>query len=560
MPPVAKVSTYDFNASIGQNLRQNFVATRLAQNRWGKKFARLYTKHMEATADNTLGHYDFTAGMVASVSSREDTQVDLDRLRHFRQQMLDTLQVETDGVWSIGGALRHSYFSLLMSGVDNTGTGMILPQSDLLGLRFSLSIEDGVDRRISWWHESGAADGTAVTLQSLLDPADTYGLHLISDDGAAYGHYDGGLRAGTTQQTVLSLYGVEDRDDARFAPDQEARFTALWDDLSHYAKQMVKDLSPTEAETRTAVMVGLDQFLHWTARQITRLEAHIDRLENQQTRVSEDLDLIDHLDLGKELHKQIADPGDIESIWFKFEKVITPPTTTVERGGDDSYQVADTDYAWWEEEQFETILKDIPYFKDYCVVSWQDEHTYQSVVRVRADFFQYAGWKIMEFVAAFLDIGVKMEEPSFWEKLLHFFIFVFTIYLTVTSGNPDWLKYGIAAVQTLNYLGVDVGELNLLVTVVSFSYGVYQTDFSAMSTMETLNFAVKSVSMGVKMMAMYEQIQLRNDLKRDKLKTKNASQLQDEAMSYIYSGAYSQYDALYAAPYDYDAQYKLTDR
>jgi len=560
MPPI-KINTYDFNLDVTENLKANFLADRVAKNRWGKKFSRLYKRHdsdLVIDGVDVVGTYDFTAGMRASVSSLSGYEADLLAAQNFRTKMLNDLQVETDGVWSLEGALASSYMSVLIERVEDK---FLRPMVEVRGLHFSLSLEadSGDGRKVSWFHSSGVDEDTVCMLEPLEEEDATYGLHLVSSDGVAYGHYDGGLREGTLHDNVLGLYGVEDTADVHFHADQNDRFADIWPELLVFAKLMVNDKAPETIGERVSVVVGLGQLLDWVDKRIVILEEAIDDLENNEERVGEDLDLIEHLDIGETLYEEIVDPGEIKYIWFKFEKMISP---SMVYDPDTEAMVADQTYVWWEEEQFDEIREQVKNFQDYCTVEWREDslYRYTSKVYVKKEMLDIAGHKIYWFVAAFLDIEVKVKDPSFFEQLLNFILLIIAIVLTIVSENPMWLKMVLVTTSVLGYMGVLSPEIMLAVAILSFGYGVYSVDFSSLNTMQMFQWAIKNINMIFKMVGMYDAIGIKKEMEaeaKEASEGKSSAELQDEAMTFLYTRAYSQYDEMYELLYDFEPKYRF---
>jgi len=556
MPPI-EINSYDFNFGAYENLKANFIATRLEENRWGKKFARLYRRHEQpGDPDGTIGIYDFTKGMRAATSSIPEMQEDLDAANTLLDLMRQKLTVDTEGTWSIVGALRYSYMVALLENVGSDGV-VILPSSELRGLRFALCLDDGDDRRIAWWPESGIKDGTSTVLKPLMDPDVDWGVRLIGEDGTEYGHYaESELIDGTTQDNALELYSVEDREDERFDPNQDERFEDLWGLLITHVKMMIKGMTPEEEHERASVLIGLDQFLHWLEWRVSNLEDGLDALSESSDRTAEDLELLDHLGMIESLNEQISDPGDIERIWLKFEKEIFPTWDTNE----DGELIPDENYEWWLEDQFDELRGYVKDFQQYCEPIWGEagedgNPPRRSYVRLRSDVWDLSGHKIYHLAVAFIDIGVDLEDPPFWQQLWNFLVFVFSIYSIIVGNNPLWMKALMITAATMSFAGVLSPELALLVTIVQFSYGLYNADFSAMSNLEIFKFAIKNVEMLMKMKGLYDMIELKNDLK-DKEDDQSVVAVQEQATTFIYTTAYSQYDDLYTQLYRWDDLYR----
>lgn len=535
-----KINTYDYNIGPIENLKGNFLADRLAKNRWGNKFKKLYAKNDTTTVDGPIGLYDFTAGMRAAVYTLPEYETALASAQAFKTKLYYDFEASDGVTWSVGHAAPQSYMVVLLERVTsslNTNT------SQVRGMHFSLSLaaNSGDGRKVSWFRSSGVNDSTPTILLPLHNTAESYGVHLVSNDGLPYGHYDGGLRSGTLHNTALGMYGVQNTLDARFRTDQEARFNDIWAQLLVYAHKMVQHLSPAVVGERVSVLVGLGQMLDFIDRYMVTLEDAIDNLSNSPTRAEEDMELMNHLGITDTIQEEVTDPGEVDRIWFKMQKEIAS---------------AAPGYEWWMEPQFDEIRAHFKDFHLHCVA--EDRFLY-SVVRVKASAFELSGWKIFWFVAAFLDVGVDMEDPSFWEKVLNFVLAVISIALILISGNPMWLKFILVTTAVLSYMGVISPEIALAVAILTFSYGLYSVDFSSLSGMQMFSWAVKNVSMVVDMVGAYESIGIQKELE-EKAKYENEkksmSQMQDEAMQYIYSDAYSQYDDLYTMLYNFEPKYR----
>lgn len=560
MPPI-KINTYDFNLTATENLKANFLADRLAKNRWGKKFARLYTPHMSDTIDDTIGTYDFTVGMRATLGDATTYSTDLSDTIAFKNTLIDNVKVLTDGVWSIEGALKHSYMAVLLESIEGlTFSG--IEKAEVKGMHFSLSIEGDVGRKTSWFHSGGVNDGTVCSMEPLEYPdTDDFGLYLESDDSLLYGHYDGGLRTGTAHHTVLGLYGVEDRNEPCFAANQEARFTAIWDDLLKYAKLMVEDEVSQTVGERISVVVGLHQMLEYLDERIAILTESIDMMENSDDRVSDDLSLIDHLDISDTLREEITDPSKIRSLWFKMEKAISFEAVT---DNGDGTSILNEEYAWWEEEQFDEIRLHLKDFQDHCIVVAPRGLYIPPIVRLKEEILSLAGHKIYWYVNAFLDVGARAKKPSFLQRVFNFLLLIVSIALVVATQNPIWIKLLLITTQVLGYFGVLTPKVQLIVGVVLFSYGVLNVNgvsnvnFSAMNGMQMFQWAFKNIDQIFKMVQMYDAIGIEEELKaqaKEDAKDKSVAQLQEETMDFIYTQGYSQYDDLYSIPYDYEPKY-----
>ncbi|DAB40284.1 MAG TPA: hypothetical protein CFH81_08805 [Sulfurovum sp. UBA12169] len=555
-----RLNTYDGSLDLGENMRANFLADRLAKNRWGKKFARLYTRHMGAKSIggiDVVGTYDYTKGMRAITTTLDDAWEELDRAETFKSMLQENLSVNIAGTWHVAGALKHSFFSVLAEQSD-TSSLFYTPVVNVTGLRISLSIEtDGGDgRRVSYFHTTGNSDTSASILEPLEEADDTCGVYLYDNTATPYGHYDGGLKGGTTHDNVLSSYGIEDTANPAFAANQEDRFAAIWSELEYYGGMIAKLRLPEHEEYTLpppfSVVIGLGQLFDYLDKRIETLNETIETLENDDGRKGEDIELLEHLGVADTLSENISDPGEIKYIWFEFFKkdveiqyVYNMDTQTYE---------PDPSSPWWEAEEFDEIRKHVKNFHEYCVL----DVSIGATVYVKKEVLSLAGWKIFWFVSAFLGTDAKAKDKSFFEKLLSFVLLVVAIVLTVLSNNPMWLKVLLVTTTVMGYMGVLTPELALAVAIISFGYGLYSTDFSSLSGMEMFKFAVQNINMVMKIVHLYDAVGLQERLEKEakeKNDEKSIAQMQDDAMRYIYSDAYSQYDEFYSLLYRYEPIY-----
>jgi len=331
-----KLTQYDYNYGAYENVKANIMADRLAKNRWGAKFARLYKRHMNASDYGSIGTYDFTEGMRASVLTLTESHSDLDKAIAFKQKLLDNLQVDTGSGFSIDGVMQESYASVLLESVPGV-TFSGIPTSEVLGVHFSLSLSD--DQNSSWFYSSGVDDSTTCV------------------------DYESGELTGERHDDILTTRGVEDRSNVAFNPNQDTLFSDMWAEMIVFLGLISEDEMPLFLGTRTSVVVSLSSLFAFLDERIEILADTIDTLENGEDRIGDDLELIDHLDLGDTLYEEITRPHKIKRVWFKFEKEITATLYD-----DLGIPVSDPDYEWWNEEQFDDIRKNVKDFQNYCIV------------------------------------------------------------------------------------------------------------------------------------------------------------------------------------------------
>ena len=521
-----RITRYDYNHGAYENIKSQMLATRLAQNRWGTTFKKLYMRHMEPTEDETIGKYNFTKGMRGLVQSIPQAQSDLDAAQRFRADIARHFQVDTGDGFRIDGALQRSYASVLIEAKHESLVPSGIPRAEVIGVHFSLSLEDGK----SWFHSSGL------------------------DEGIVCIDYESETDTGERHNTILQSRGVEERENPAFAANQEEHFEAIWSELKTFLGYMTADFVPSTAWGHRAVVVSLPSLIDFVEHYISLLQGAIEDIENGESRATEDVELIHLLGIEETLSAEISQPNKIKDIYFLFEKEIHPPATESEE--------EDASYAWWEEEQFQGreeggvylpgIADEVKNFQVYCV---RDGNK----VRVKRELFEHVGYKIYWFVNAFLDIDVSVKKGSLLRRIFDFVLLIVSIVLTAVSSNPMWLKIVLITTSVMGYAGVLPPEFALAVAVVSFGYGLSSVDFSSMGGMQLFSWTIKNIEMVGKMLHLYDEIGIRKEIEQkaqEKNRNRSDVQRQEDAMAFIYSRAYSQYDDLYAVLYDFSPTYQ----
>ena len=249
-------------------------------------------------------------------------------------------------------------------------------------------------------------------------------------------------------------------------------------------------------------------------------------------------------------------PNKISSIWFEFKKEIFP--SPLDEGG------VDQSHEWWKETQFDEIRENVDNFQDYCIVIWgtgiQGLTPSPSYVEVNAEIFDHAGHKVYWFVSAFLNVDLNVKSRSFWETLLNIILTVVAIVLIVISKNPVWMKLLLVSTTVMNFAGVLSPEIALAVAVLTFGYGIYNVDISGLSGTEMFRLAIKNVDMIFNMVEMHDAIGLKKEkeaqVEQDN-KNKSTAQIQEDAMTFLYSTAYNQYNEMYELLYDFSPKYRF---
>ncbi|NKQ40042.1 MAG: hypothetical protein HF962_00510 [Sulfurovum sp.] len=571
-----KLETVDLSRPLLNQMRSEIITTRMEQNSWGKRFTRRWAKHITDTGAvdgvETVGKYEFTLGM-QSISSVDYTS-QANAVASFELLLRDKLKVDTSGIWSIDGLLAHSFFAVELLYTEQNDSMTASPDVTLSNLQCSLSLEEdaGDGRRVSWWHGDSAPSDTPSSLSRLLHGQPS--LVLYSDDGGSYGH-GSSLRAGSSQETSLGLYGIEDRTNAAWVADQENKLDTVWADMNKYLLEMTKQQADRSSTGRTSLVVGLAQFLAWLSWRAGVLAELQSNIEIGGDRVADDIELIDHLEMQDALNEQITDPSEIEHIYYTLETNISPPTVTY----NDGTEGPDKNYEWWLEDQFgDRIITDddgkehiihglrsrLKGFERYCVVRWapavvtsgaDGETVGISRVTVRRDTLEKSGHLIYEFCRVWLDVEVDMEDPAWYEILFRLIVGAVQVYLTWISGLPNWIQTLAIADITLSTLGVDITELHLAVAVASLGYSLYSTSWTGLSGRQMFEQAFNQIDMISTVYNSYEAIQIREALEAEKVASErrhDLAQVQDEATRYLYTDAYNQYDTFYNILYRWD--------
>jgi len=525
------IKYFDYRFNTTQNLKSNFLSNRLSQNRWGKKFAKLYKRHWSDYSNNSdiVGRYNFTEGMYYSVENRYATWQDrLDKATNLRNLIRENVKVKDNDVWSMEPILKSSYIvALIDSYPTNNYSGIYKIKLD--GLKFSLSIYNGESRAISWFYITGSSFDINCILEPLKDNA--YALYLKDENGNNYGHIEG-LKPGTNYLNILNLYGIEKRDDDRFDNLQDSKFESFWQDLQEHIKIMLnRRINPKRSEKK-AIVIGFAQFLNWLDGYISNLQKGVAISSGANSRAQDDFELIKHLGLADSLNSQIENPADIDKIYFKLEKYVSSGSN------------------WWENSEFDEIRDHFKDFYKYCefIPNANNFNNSDSSghIRVKKEAFELSGYKIYWIVKTFLDVDVE-EDSDFFDFLFSLFMLGVSIFLTVMTDNPAWLKALLVTTEVLNFAGVLDPELGLIITAITFVYGNINTDFSSMSGMEVFKWAVDNVNIVGKMLAQFNAINKNRDSDFKDLATK-----QNETIDFLYTKAYSQYDSFYNSLYDYD--------
>lgn len=560
------LATWNGNLSAYDNVKSNVLADRMAKNRWGSKFKRLYNPLRDA--ENRV---DFTTGMLNCVGT--DVHGEVADLEALRDGLNDFFRL-SDG----SSATPNSYFSVLTS-VPYVYAPF---QIDSVKCSLSLSVANADDdqRRVSRFY---ATNGVSLDAEAYLEPIDSYfervealesgfekpfystnQLSLYTKDGTAYGHIGAEytLAPGTKDNNILSLYGVEEESELfKSSNTSQNEFDYLFstlkldDILLEFARASFSlESQYANVGKQITIVFGADLVLAWVNEKLSSWYAYLSNLD--QVRGGKELELIEYLNLCDTLQQEIGShAGEISNIWFEFKKEVKPPKIIVD-GGADYY---DSTYEWWKEEQFQEIgkhFKDFHLYFDFIVgqvpTNIKDRVEERSYVVLKSEAFTLSGWKIYWLVSACLGIDSRAKKASFLERIFSFVLLVVALYLTVVSANPVWLKVVLVGITLASYSGALSPKAQLVVAVVMFVYGLSATNIAAMSTAQLFQWAVSNIEMVYKMVKMYEQIKLDEEQEEDVM----VHEKQERIMQFIYEDAYSQYDNLYSVMYDYEPKYK----
>jgi len=574
------LSTYNGNLSGYDNVKSNVVADKMAKNRWGSKFKRLYNP-----LRNANNQVDFTQGMLNCAGT--DVMGIIEELEDLRDALNSFFKLSDNST-----AKPNSYFNLLCSSTNHRGG--ISPVLKDIKLSLSLPLPASTDqRKISKFFQRATYTTTAT---SYLEPIDSYfrreelvnssnvfygkietdsntekpfysknQLSLTVADGTEYGHIEASyiLAPNTNFNNSFDLYGVEE-DHTLFLNNfnYENEFSKLFTDFK--LEKWLLDFATysysfeqhrPSYSSNISIMFGADLVLAWVNENLSSWYAYLNSIDNERAGV--ELELIEHLNLCEMLQEQIGgNAGKISSIWFEFKKEVSPPL--VREGLEIYYQ---ENYEWWLEEQFDEIRKKFKNFHLYCNY---DAGSYVGGIKrgggtppsvtLKSEAFTLSGSKIYWLVTALLNIGSRAKKRSFLERLFSMAMFVVAIYLTVVSANPAWIKMVLIISIFASSSGALGPKAQLALAAVMFVYGLSNTNFTAMSSAQLFSFAVNNIEMVFKMVQLYDAVKLEDETKKEEEIAPH--EVQEEAMQFIYSDAYSQYDNFYSVMYDYEPKYK----
>jgi len=140
-----KIRSYNTGLSLYENGKSNLMTDRMAKNRWGNLFKKYYSKNKDVTTDGTLGIYNFTEGMRASVMSITIAQNDLDRVNAF-------LTVFDDKMNIYNGLTQTTSTVVVLATSQNAVTGTPVPT--IVDVAFTFSADPLDQTYVDWVNNS----------------------------------------------------------------------------------------------------------------------------------------------------------------------------------------------------------------------------------------------------------------------------------------------------------------------------------------------------------------------------------------------------------------------
>lgn len=584
---------YDYNQSVYDNVKNDIIA----KTNWGNKFKRYYKKHQEAISSAKIAAVKTPNAHPFSYIPNEDEP--LTSIYEFKQGLeyilrndeLPTLEFEEkttlisdvkylcsvydldSGEWGIERVVSNSYIAVVV-----TNTTQIDDEDDSCevdGFRFNLmvdeAVEEGVDGRYKGrFFEYGIGADESCYLEPMYNEEDTVGLSVYNIDSVEYGHYVENTLS-PTYDTITDMFGVEDLSiafretlDDDYADIEERLFASFkdfaldagaWDDVDW------------DANSNKAVFVfSLAQYLEWIELNAAVLGDYIYEYENNRSRLEDDVKLLDHIGIIDELKEEIDVNNRIRYIWIslqrQFEESNPPkvPYTVIEIDPISGEELEVTKYkidpawVWWDRDEFAGIRRNFHNFYLYCDV--YDVGDGKIGVVVNESFLDLPGKKVYDLVSFFIDVDAYIvpKKKKWWQKLLEIVLFVVGVIFVLMSGQPAWLKLILIANSVLEYTGNGNLTFSVIAAVLSLGYNVYSVNFGSLTAAETIKFAVTNINTIGKIYGMYDQLGL-VDLQKELDKFKSSNKTYENAIEYIYTQAYSQYDELYNMLYNFDPKY-----
>ena len=543
---------WDYSRSAYENEKQNIIATRSSQNRFGKKFRRLFNRHKEVNPEGKPV-YGFKEGMFA-LFEKVHVQEQIDEVT----ELIDSFDMfatsAAGNTFSLDDTLQSAFVTVRFGVTDAdwyTDSNILLRAYEIV-VTSTLDAADDDKRKKSFIIDQNTiGDDYDVLVDPLEDAAtETFGAHLYTADGTEYGHYvDPPLPAGTVSQDLPLLFAVdaagENNPDGNpiFKDALQADFDAKRDLFEKYLRDYLQStqyynetLVLGNILTDTVMLLSLGQYLDYIKDVRDDLIAFHDA-DPQSERAKDDLEMIRFMRLEKSLEESITKPHKIKAIYFRFQKECTMPDSGV----------------WQEAKELKRVRK-VRKLAEHTIVSDPNAPPgAKFTVWIKDSFLTLPSWQVALVVQTFMEIKVKVKKKWYQTGIFKLLTTILAIALIIITDNPVWLKVLLVTATVASSAGIGGSGFQTVVAVVAMAYGAYNADFAAMSDMEIFSFAIKNISMSMQIAQMYEQRSIAAQYARRQraIEEYATSRKQEEAMRFIYTDGYDEYSTFYEMLYRY---------
>lgn len=543
--------THDFSLGVYENEKQNFIAERSSQNRFGIKFKKIFNKHKGGSSAHPA--YDFTSG-VRSLFKKDGIQQEIDKADAVLAS-LSMFATSPNGVnYDLNDALVGSYVRARFT------YDVQYDDFSLIGYKITISSSldsDAADKRkkSTYIERLNLATVNNLTLDPLENQAETFGVALSDVDGVQYGHYETptlpAMTSGEMDDTFTTDASLEKNVDDNFIFNQnlQTEFDVSKTEFERYLKEYLQStqyLNNMTLSDNDILVFSLGQFKDYIEDDKTDLETFLAE-EEDTDRAKDDMKLIELMRIESSLKENIDKPHKIKSISFRFQKECTMPESGL----------------WWEAKELskirdakslqkhcyaETFIEDLDNGNDITIMIGDKFWVYPN-----ESFLTLANWQICIFVQTFLDIKTEVKKKWYQTGLGKLLIAIITVVLIILTENPVWAKVLLSATAVASQYGLIGGKLQMIITVAMMVYGVATVDFSTMGGLDMFNFAVNNVNMTANIVQIQKQASLSSQFaeRQRVIDDYNLSKKQDEVMRYIYTDSYDEYSTFYNLLYKY---------
>lgn len=550
--------THDFSLSAYENEKQNFIATRSAQNRFGVGFKKFFNRHKSIRGE--YAEYDFTAGL-RSIFDKKGVQDDIDKADALLSDFTLFATRPTGTTYSLDDALLSSYVRMRFTyNPDGFGDGFSLIE---YGITISSSLDaSATDKRkkSAYLGELNLSAKKYLRLDPLEDVAETFGVHLFRVDGTEYGHYASALPDTLTSEDIDTTFTTDAYHDKNadgediFNPNLQTGFDDFKEEFERYLQEYALSTEYLNTMSTTdddVLLFSLGQLYDYIQDDKAQMQAYISDADTD-ARAKDDMDLIELLQLKDSLKKNITKPHKVKTISFRFQKECTMP----ENG------------KWWEAMELEkmkplSLMKksiekhcDVQLTKNIALGDNEGDLVAPGEkfwIYPKDSFLILPPWQICLFVQTFMDIHTRVKKKWYQKSFFKVLTAIVTVALIVMTENPTWVKILMISTALGSQFGLIGGDLQILITAAMMIYGVATVDFSSMSGLEMFNFAVQNVNMTANIVQVQKQASLTSQFhERQKvIDDYYLSKKQDEVMRYIYTDSYDEYSTFYNLLYQY---------